>query len=142
MGSSLSPLMGAFYLRELDLRLERCGLFYVRYMDDILIMAKTRWRLKNAIKLLNNEFTILGLCKHPDKTIMCRVEKGFDFLGYRYDLEGIYIAQKSVDNFILKALRLYEQEHVQTRLERLGGYTKRWRRWSRSGLSLSGLQTV
>ena len=36
------------------------------------------------------------------------------------------VAQKSVDNFILKALRLYEQEHVQTRLERLGGYTKRW----------------
>ena len=39
MGSPLSPLMGAFYLSELDSKLEEAGLFYVRYMDDILIMA-------------------------------------------------------------------------------------------------------
>jgi len=48
IGSSLSPLLGAFYLRELDKRMERLRVFYVRFMDDILIMAKTRWQLRNA----------------------------------------------------------------------------------------------
>lgn len=42
---------------------------------------------------------------------------------------GLSLARNTIDNFISKALRLYEQKPVQTRLERLGEYTKRWVRW-------------
>jgi len=63
-----------------------------------------------------------------------RVEKGFEFLGYHYGRDGLSLASKTIDNFLSKALRLYEQEPVQTRLERLGEYTKRWVRWTTSGL--------
>ena len=133
MGSSLSPLLGAFYLRELDMRFTIPGVFYARYMDDILIMTKSRWRLRHAIKILNEEFELLGLKKHPQKTSIGRVEKGFEFLGYHYGRDGLRLAEKTIDNFISKALRLYEQGPVQTRLERLGGYTKRWVRWTTSG---------
>lgn len=83
---------------------------------------------------MNEEFELLGLKKHPQKTIIGRIEKGFDFLGYQYGRAGISLAGKTIDNFISKALRLYEQEPVQTRLERLGEYTKRWVRWTTSGL--------
>jgi RNA-directed DNA polymerase len=38
LGSSLSPIMGALLLLELDERLERLGLFFVRFMDDILVL--------------------------------------------------------------------------------------------------------
>ena len=34
LGCPLSPLMGAFYLNELDQRMAKTGLFYVRFMDD------------------------------------------------------------------------------------------------------------
>ena len=34
LGCPLSPLIGAFFLTELDRRMERLGLFYVRFMDD------------------------------------------------------------------------------------------------------------
>ena len=134
MGSSLSPLLGAFYLRGLDMKLAIPGVFYARYMDDILIMTKSRWRLRHAIKILNEEFELLGLKKHPQKTTIGMVEKGFEFLGYHYGRDGLSLAGKTIDNFISKALRLYEQEPVQTRLERLGEYTKRWVRWTTSGL--------
>ncbi len=50
MGCSLSPLIGAFFLKQLDERMERSGLFYVRFMDDILVLAPTRWRLRKAEK--------------------------------------------------------------------------------------------
>ncbi len=45
-GCPLSPLDGAFFLKELDDRMERLGLFYVRFMDDILAITPTRrgWR--------------------------------------------------------------------------------------------------
>ncbi len=135
MGTSLSPLLGAFYLRGLDLKIERLGVFYIRYMDDILIMAKTRWKLKRAICCLNHEFEELGLCKHPDKTFIGRIEKGFDFLGYRFGGDGLRVAKKSIDNFMTKALRLYEREPVQSRIERLGEYTKHWVRWTTAGLT-------
>ena len=41
-GCPLSPLIGAFYLSSLDAQFQQAGLFYVRYMDDILILAPTR----------------------------------------------------------------------------------------------------
>jgi hypothetical protein len=41
---------------ELDRRLERLGVKYFRYMDDILILADTRWKLKKAIRVLNRTF--------------------------------------------------------------------------------------
>jgi RNA-directed DNA polymerase len=42
LGCPLSPPIGAFFLGELDARMERSGLFYVRFMDDILVLAPTR----------------------------------------------------------------------------------------------------
>ena len=41
-GASLSPLLGAFYLLDLDRKMARLDVTYMRYMDDILILAKTR----------------------------------------------------------------------------------------------------
>ena len=52
-GCPLSPLMGAFFLHELDQRMERSGLFYVRFMDDILVLSPTRWKLRKAVKAVN-----------------------------------------------------------------------------------------
>ncbi len=56
----------------------RSGLFYVCFMDDILVLAPTRWRLRKAV---NEVLGSLGLLKHPDKTFVGRTERGFDFLG-------------------------------------------------------------
>ena len=83
-GSSLSPLLGAFYLIELDKKMEKLDVKYFRYMDDILILASTRWKLKKAIRVLNQTFNEPKLEKHPDKTLIGRIEHGFDFLGYHF----------------------------------------------------------
>ncbi len=28
------------------------GLFYIRYLDDILVLATTRWKLRRAVQVL------------------------------------------------------------------------------------------
>jgi hypothetical protein len=132
-GSSLSPLIGAFYLLELDRRMEKLDVKYFRYMDDILILAPTRWKLKKAIRVLNQTFNELKLEKHPDKTLIGRTERGFDFLGYHFKPTGIDLAKKTITNFATKALRLYEQEPAHDKRSRLGAYVTRWKRWSTSG---------
>lgn len=83
-GCPLSPLLGAFFLAELDQALEDRDVFYVRYMDDVLVLSRHRWGLRRAIRRLNGILSELKLEKHPDKTFIGRIEKGFDFLGYHF----------------------------------------------------------
>lgn len=88
LGCSLSPLMGALYLDLLDKRLEKLpGIEFARFQDDVVILAETRWKLRRAIKVLNETFAELGVEQHPDKTSIGRVERGFDFLGVHFALQ-------------------------------------------------------
>jgi hypothetical protein len=58
----------------------------------------------------------------PRQDLYGRIEKGFDFLGYHFSPQGLSLAQKTIDNFVEKALRLYEQEPPHQRMKRLGEY--------------------
>ncbi len=44
-------------------RMARSGLFYVRFMDDILVLSPTRWRLRKAVKAVNEILGSLCLLK-------------------------------------------------------------------------------
>ena len=50
-------------------------------------------------------------------------------------IDNDYIAVKTVENFVARTIRLYEQEPGQpSGSPRLGEYVKRWSRWIRAGL--------
>ena len=88
----------------------RSGLFYLGFMDDILVLSPTRWRLRKAVKAVNEVLGSLCLLKHPDKIFVGRAERGFDFLGYHFGPEGFTVAAKTIEQFVARAIRLYEQE--------------------------------
>ncbi len=48
--------------------------------------------------------------KHPDKTIIGRIEGGFDFLGYNFSPKGLAAARETRKRFVSRATRFYEQE--------------------------------
>ena len=100
LGCPLSPLLGAFFLGELDAALARSGLFYVRFMDDILVLAPTRWKLRAAVKVVNRVLASLDLKKHPAKTFIGRIEKGFDWLGYHLRPDGLRLAAQTLRNLL------------------------------------------
>ena len=134
-GCPLSPILGALYLQALDDRFAEQEVFYLRYMDDILILTKTRWHNRRAVRQLNQCLGALKLEKHPDKTFIGRIEKGFDFLGYHFSREGLRVADETVKRFIAKATRLYEQEKGKPEgFPLLGLYVQRWSRWCGAGL--------
>ncbi len=138
LGCPLSPLIGAFFLKRLDAAMEASGLFYVRFMDDILVLAPTRWRLRKAVKAVNEVLGSLGLLKHPDKTFIGRIERGFDFLGYHFGPEGLSVAKKTIERFVERAIRLYEQEPGEAFASaRFGVYVRRWVGWVRSGVTVT-----
>jgi hypothetical protein len=63
-----------------------CGV--VRYMDDIVLLPRTRWELRRAIAALHEEVAALGLHLHRVKRLIGRTTQGFDFLGERVAAKG------------------------------------------------------
>ncbi len=104
-------------------------------MDDILVPSSTRWKLRWAVKVVNEVLGSLRMEKHPDKTFIGRIERGFDFLGYHFGPEGITVAKKTIENFVARGIRLYEQEPGEASASaRLGSYVRRWVGWAGAGL--------
>ena len=132
LGCPLSPLMGALFLKPLDDRMAELGCFYARFMDDWVILAPTRWKLRRAIKTVNQVMAELRVEKHPDKTFIGRIARGFDFLGYWFSPQGLGVAKKTVHRMLDKVSRLYEQGADDFRIET---YLNRWWQWVRSRVS-------
>jgi hypothetical protein len=77
----------------------------------------------------------LKLEKHPDKTFIGRIERGFDFLGYHFSRAGLKVAKKTIANFIEKASRLYEQKcRAVSTAPALEMYVRRWVQWANGGM--------
>ena len=100
-------------------------------MDDILILAPTRWKLKKAIRVLNQTFNELRLEQHPDKTLIGRAERGFDFLGDHFEREGLSVTVITIERFKERITRLYEQG---ANINRIGQYVLKWVQWTCAGI--------
>jgi len=138
-GCPLSPLLGALYLSSLDEHFASKDVCYIRYMDDILILSKTRWQNRKVVRQLNQILGKLKVEKHPDKTFIGKIEKGFDFLGYHFSNEPLKLAEKTVEKHALHFVRLYEQLRQKKATSNemastLGLYVTRWQRWAVAGL--------
>lgn len=88
-GSSLSTLIAALYLDALDQALEsyakQIGGIYIRYVDDWLLLCHKRWHLRKAVKKMNRVLETLCVSKAEKKTFIGKVDKGYDWLGYRIE---------------------------------------------------------
>ena len=78
----------------------------------------------------------LGLQKHPDKTFIGRIERGFDFLGYHFSREGLTVARSTVEQFVARITQRYAQEPGTPQgVARLRVYVRRWIGWATGGLT-------
>ncbi len=110
----------------------RSGLFYVRFMDDIVVLAPSHWKLRRAVKAVNEVLGGLSFEQHPDKTFIGRIERGFDFLGRYFSRQGLTVAKATFERFVERAARLYEQDRKEPcGPPRSGRYVRRWVGWVR-----------
>ncbi|MGR5464467.1 reverse transcriptase domain-containing protein [Photobacterium damselae] len=132
--SSLSPLLGAFHLYCIDdYFANQPNIYYARYMDDFIILTKTRWHLKRTVSKLNQFFEYFQFTQHPDKTFIGKIAKGFDWMGFWFTDKGcISTAPRALSNHAKKLLWLYERVRklpVQEQANRIERYLVRWERW-------------
>jgi hypothetical protein len=135
-GCSLSPIIAAYYLKALDEQMEGdTRYFYRRYMDDVIVLAKTRWHLRKAVRIVNQHFNLLKVVQAPDKTFIGKIARTFDFLGYRFGMPNLALAEKTIINAVNNIIQLYEQKQTAPqRAVALDDYITRWLRWANAGL--------
>ena len=133
-GSSLSPVLGALYLHELDCGFEKKKhLKYSRYMDDILILCRTRHQTGRIVKGLYQAFDRLKLSMAREKKAIGKTSKGFDFLEYHVRPNKIDISTQSIKKFTGRILeRLYQPKADFCQLFQYAG---NWLRYFGSGLN-------
>ncbi|EOC3345271.1 reverse transcriptase domain-containing protein [Escherichia coli] len=88
-GCALSPLLGGSLLYHIDAEFNATeDIYYARYMDDFILLTRTRWRLRQSVVLLNEFLDWGGFKQHPDKTYIGKISRGMDWLGAQFDEHG------------------------------------------------------
>jgi RNA-directed DNA polymerase len=138
-GCPLSPVIAAYYLKALDEQMAGDPrYFYRRFMDDVIILAKTRWHLRKAVRTVNQHFHQLKVEQAPDKTFIGKISRGWGFLGYRFGKAKLTVSKRTLENHIRRLTQLYEQKkHRPNWKMLLDDYRQRWLTWVYSGIPLS-----
>jgi hypothetical protein len=75
-GLCVKPLLGASLLFHVNVYFSsRQEEFYVRYMDDFLLLTETRWPLRRAIGQFDTFTDVSGFSLHPNKTQLGRLKE-------------------------------------------------------------------
>src|SRR5271157_1802207 len=84
-GAVISPLLSNVYLNPLDHLMAKAGIEMVRYADDFVILCRSPEEATQALAMVQEWTTAVGLTLHPTKTrIVNAKEEAFEFLGYRF----------------------------------------------------------
>ncbi|MDD5693248.1 MAG: RNA-directed DNA polymerase [Patescibacteria group bacterium] len=99
IGNLTSQFFANVYLNELD-QFVKHGLkakYYVRYVDDFIILARDRVLLENYRKKII-EYVEDGLLLkvHPEKQFIAPIQNGIDFVGYLVKPDYILVRRRVV----------------------------------------------
>ena len=85
LGNLTSQFFANVYLNELDhfVKHELKAKYYIRYVDDFVILHKNKEILENYKKEIDNFLKTIKLELHPDKSKIIPIGKGVSLLGYR-----------------------------------------------------------
>ena len=102
---------------------------YPRFLHDGSILSGPRWKLRRAMRVMNQVLSSLSLEQHPDKTFIGRTQRGFDFLGVQFTHSGeTSPSAVNLARHTEKTAQLYEQG---TSLKRIEQYRQNWLRYLR-----------
>lgn len=139
IGAMTSQFLAIFFLNDLDHYIKeelRCK-YYIRYMDDFIIIDIDKNRLKEVWKLIEKELNNLKLNINPKSTITS-LNTGITFLGYKYKLENNkfkFSYRKKTIRKIKKKLRILEKYDLMKYYKSYGsyyGYLKKVKTWERN----------
>ena len=118
IGNLTSQLFANIYLNQLDHFIkEELGVrYYIRYMDDFIILDKNKMRLQNY-RITINQFLVKKLhIRFNERTAVFPSKQGIDFLGYRIWKTHRLLRTKSIIRFKRK-LRFFQRKYRENKLD-------------------------
>ena len=115
IGNISSQFLAILYLNELDhyIKEELKIKYYIRYMDDGILLHTDKEYLKNCLKEIEKILERYGL-KLNNKTRIYSSDEGFEFLGYKYIMKNnrliVKIKGQTKRRFKRKMKTLYKLE--------------------------------
>jgi RNA-directed DNA polymerase len=110
-GGVVSPLLANIVLNHLDQRLQAFGYRFVRYADDFVVLCQTHAQAEEALALVTQTLTELGLALSPEKTRITTYGKGYSFLGFVLSSRSRRMRDKSERKFQDKVRELTCRSH-------------------------------
>jgi group II intron reverse transcriptase/maturase len=98
-GGVVSPLLANIVLNHLDWRLAERGFRFVRYADDFVVLCQTQAQAEEALVLVTQTLTELGLSLSAEKTRITTYGKGYSFLGFVLSSRSRRMREKSKRKF-------------------------------------------
>lgn len=101
LGNYTSQFFANVYLNELDyfVKHELKAKYYIRYVDDFVILHKSKLRLEYFKRKIQEFLVCLGLELHPDKSEIYALRNGITFLGYRVFFKYRLLRKRNIGTF-------------------------------------------
>lgn len=98
-GSPLSPLLSNILLDDLDKELEARGLRFVRYVDDVVILVKSRRAGRRVMAKISRYLTQkLKLKVNREKSRVVKIE-ALEYLGFTFRGIRIFVSDRAMQDF-------------------------------------------
>ncbi len=104
-GLPISAFLANVYLMELDHEMERRGILYARYSDDIILFAPTRAELEQHAGRLHEVLKSYDLTVNPNKCAMTEPGQAWEYLGFSYGQGRVDISQVALEKIMAKCKR-------------------------------------
>lgn len=114
LGNYTSQFFANVYLNELDyyVKHEIKVKYYIRYVDDFVIMHKSRRQLETWKEKIN-EFLLskLKVALHPQKSRIMPISRGIDFVGFRNYRHFRLLRRRNIKS-MRKKIELYKNDAI------------------------------
>ncbi|MBW4692667.1 MAG: group II intron reverse transcriptase/maturase [Lyngbya sp. HA4199-MV5] len=128
-GSPLSPLLSNILLDDLDKELEARGHRFIRYMDDLVILVKSRRAGRRVMGGISRYLTqTLKLKVNREKSRVVKIED-LEYLGFTFRGIRIFASHQALQDFQHRLKGLTSRSwgvSMAERIERLNRYLRGW----------------
>ena len=114
LGNLTSQFFGNVYLNELDqfVKNELKVRYYIRYVDDFVILHSSKEQLELWKKQIENFLEInLKLNLHPEKSKIIPLSRGIDFVGFRNFYHFRLLRKRNIRNMESK-IQKYKDKKI------------------------------
>ena len=110
IGNMTSQILAVFYLNGLDhfIKEDLGSKYYIRYMDDGVILSNDKEYLKNCLKEIEKVVLKYRLCLNRKTKIINVSKEGLDFLGFRYCI---------IDNKVILKVRKLTKKNFKRKIK-------------------------